>query len=91
MKHVHDTFKVSPFSFHNNQCNILLLNSPSKFYTPYSTVLATDSEHYVYEITVFLNRQTVKQHILQKFYRSLEKRRFKNKNSTPDKIEKPQS
>jgi len=32
MKHVHNTFKVSRFSFHTNQCNILLVISPSKFY-----------------------------------------------------------
>jgi len=32
LKHVHDTFKVLQFSFHTNQCNILLLISHSKFY-----------------------------------------------------------
>jgi len=29
LKHVHDTLKVSQFSFHTNQCNILLLISHS--------------------------------------------------------------
>ena len=32
LKHVHDTFKVLQFSFHTNQCNILLPISLSKFY-----------------------------------------------------------
>jgi len=31
-KHVHDTFKVSHFPFHTNQCNSLLLISHSKFH-----------------------------------------------------------
>jgi len=44
LKHVHDTFKVSQFSFHTNHCKILLLISHSKFTFMPITMRLEDNE-----------------------------------------------